>query len=142
MKITKRGQALADKIERLENPKPALEEIGKILQANTLARILFTKKGPDNKAWPAWAPSTAAARAKKGTAGHGLLYDSGNLANSIKFQVQGKQVIVGSDGSAPYGVFLQEGTPKMPARPFIGVSKEDQAEIHKVMVNFLRKGKK
>ena len=141
MKITKRGQELAKRIERLKDPAPALEEIGKILQANTLARIMFTKKGPDNKAWPAWATSTLMARIKKGNAAQGLLYDTGNLARSIKYQVQGKQVVVGSDGSAPYATYLQEGTPNMPARPFIGISRQDQAEIHREMLNFLR-GKK
>lgn len=142
MKITKTGNGLQKAIDALADPRPFLEEAGDILVANTVARIVLTKQDPKGQAWPAWATSTLIARTKKGNAGNGLLFDDGTLARSIKSQVNGKSVEVGSDGSAPYAVFLQEGTANMPARPFIGISKQDRDEVHAALVDYFRKNTK
>lgn len=140
MKIIKSGTKLQDTIAALDNPKPLLEEVGEILKASTIARILFTKQDPNGKAWAPWATSTLLSKTKRGTLSGGLLNETGALANSIKTQVASRQVTVGSD--SPYGMFLQEGTSRMPARPFIGISKEDQSEIHEAMVKFFKKAAK
>jgi len=124
-------------LRQLQNPQAALDAIGKAFVISTQNRIKNTKQSPQGVAWGAWHLSTLLGRIKKGTASRGLLYDSGNLYNSIFYQAQGPraangrfqrtQVVVGvNTGMAPYAQYLQNGTPKMVARPFIGISADDQ----------------
>lgn len=117
----------------------ALDAVGKNQQANVAARIMFTKMAPDGKAWEPWAPSTAKARARKGTAGNGILYDSGTLAQSITYQVVGRQAVISSN-AGPYAAYLQNGTQNMPARPFLGWSAQDKKEGAEIMMEHIRKG--
>lgn len=138
MKIIRKKDGILKTINALKNPQPFLEEAGQILQANTIARILFTKQSPDGTAWPAWATSTMRARQRKGNAAQGLLHDTGALSQSIRYEVRGKQVIVGSSGLM-YARFLQEGTMNMPARPFIGISRKDRGELRAALAAYLRK---
>jgi HK97 gp10 family phage protein len=46
--------------------------------------------------------------------------DYGELVRSIMFDVGDMEVEIGSIGGAPYSIFLEEGTEKMDARPFLG----------------------
>lgn len=133
-------KSLMNALNTLGSVKPALDEIGKNQQANVAARIMFTKMSPEGKAWEPWAASTAKARGKRGTAGNGLLYESGGLAESIKYMVSGEQVIISAN--APYAGYLQNGTQHMPARPFIGWSAQDKKEGAEIMMNHIRKGMK
>lgn len=138
MRYTRSVDSLQKALEALGRLGPALDAVGKNQQANVTARILFTKMAPDGKPWAPWARSTAKARMKKGNAGQGLLNDSGELSRSIRYQVSGKQVIVGSI-AGPYAEFLQFGTNKMPARPFIGWSEQDKKEAKQIMMDHLKR---
>lgn len=129
---TTRG-GLTALLNRLKNPGPALDDIGKALVASTQRRLKDTKESPAGVPWAPWTLGTLLGRIKKGNQNRGLLFDSGNLYNSINYQVQGKGVTVGVSNQAPYAVFLQNGTPKMVARPFIGVSKNDQEVIGSIL---------
>ena len=83
-------------IQDLQNPTPLLQRVGAYLKASIQNRITTTKTAPDGTPWAPWAFVTEMARERKGTAGYGLLYDSGALYNSIDYQVVGKQVIAGA----------------------------------------------
>lgn len=50
--------------------------------------------------------------------------DSGNLANSIQYDLQGTTAFVGSN--VQYAVYLEFGTRKMEARPFLFPSLEEE----------------
>lgn len=129
-------------LQQTSNTRPALEEIGRALVASTKNRIVDTKQGPSGAPWAPWATSTMLGRLKNGTASRGLLYESGKLLNSITSQVQQSrssngqfgslQVQVGSQG-VEYAQYLQNGTKNMAARPFIGISKEDQQIIRNIL---------
>ena len=138
MKIYKTGNSLQNALNALKNPKPALDKVGDILVQSTIARLLFTKKNPiTGNQWPRWALGTLKARERKGNDSQGLLVDSGRLSQSIRKQIQGRRVVVGSQG-VPYAQFLQNGTNRMPARPFIGISPEDRRDIHSAMVEYFK----
>lgn len=122
-------------LRRLKDPEPALRDISKLLKESTEKRITSTKRAPDGAPWAPWAPGTEAARNKKGNASRGLLYDSGELLRSITARVENGQAIVGTGVS--YAPFLQQGTNKMPARPFVGVSAEDQRDIQGILRRYL-----
>jgi len=60
--------------------------------------------------------------------------DYGELVRSIMFNVGNMEVEVGSIGGAPYSIFLEEGTEKMEARPFLGpaVDKHEKEILERV----------
>ncbi|MEE7478427.1 phage virion morphogenesis protein [Methylobacterium hispanicum] len=97
--------------------------VGGLVQRQTVTRIRSEKTSPDGAAWAAWARSTAA-RKKKGS---GLLVDTGRLMGSISASVAGDTAVIGTN--VFYGGYLQEGTSKMPARPFLGLSNANESEL-------------
>jgi phage virion morphogenesis protein len=131
IKVQVHAEDLETLLDKLKNPKPALQEIGRMLVASTRERIKDTKRSPENRPWAAWSNGTRLARTKRGTAARGLLYESGALLNSIQYQISGKTVIVGSN--SPYASFLQDGTDRMPARPFVGISQDDNSRIENIL---------
>lgn len=133
------GQAAADLLATLKNPVPLLKRVGQLLVDAAVGRIVAVKQDPQGNSWPAWATSTLIARQKAGTEGLGLLYNRGELAKSLYYKISGNQVSV--DSTAPYAEFLQNGTPKMPARPFMGIGPGEQEQIFEMMRNSFR-GKK
>ena len=127
---------LQEAAKKLANPGNLLHSIGQYLVSSTQARIRTTKTDPDGKPWAPWAPGTYLARAKAGTLQGGLLLNSGRLLNSVGYRVSGKTLEV--EATAPYAGFLQNGTPRMPARPFLGISKGDETAINNMLSRFLR----
>jgi HK97 gp10 family phage protein len=55
--------------------------------------------------------------------------DTGNLVNSIQVQRRQDSVVVGSMESAPYGKWLEYGTSKMSARPWLRPAFEESKKI-------------
>ena len=139
VKTTITTKKLNELLLKLKQPQPALEEIGKNLKQSTQARIRDTKLSPSGRPFAPWSFRTLVARQKDGTVNGGILYRTGKLFNSIQYQVSGQQVEVGADSSAPYARYLQYGTMKMPARPFVGFSDQDIEMIRKVLQQHLRK---
>lgn len=139
MKITRsqaQGQAAANLLATLKNPQPLLKRIGQTMVDSAVGRIVGVKQDPQGNEWAPWATSTLMARTRAGTVGGGLLYNSGRLASSIQYQIVGNQVSVMS--TVPYGTYLQNGTPNMPARPFLGIGPGEQEAIYELMRNSFR----
>ena len=97
--------------------------VGGLVQRQTVTRIRSEKTAPSGAAWAAWAASTAKRKRK----GDGLLVASGRLLGSISASVAGDTAIIGTN--VFYGAYLQEGTPKMVAREFLGLSKANESEL-------------
>ena len=114
-------------IAGLSNSAPFMAEAGKIGVHSVQDRIEKTKRDPDGRAWAPWKESTQLSRLRKGNAALGLLFDSGSLLRSIN----AKQGIgsVEIDSSAAHAGFLQDGTSRMSARPFMGWSPQDEDKI-------------
>ena len=140
---TNEVDAAVGKIVKKLNDKDMMREVGDIIVEDIKHRIAVTKKDPDDKPWKAWAPSTAKARERKGNAALGLLFDSGTLLRSITAEVKnhgskgGVSVYVGSN--TRYAEWLNDGTEKMPARPFLGVSKRAKESIDEAIHLYLSK---
>lgn len=134
----KQGVTPEEVLNKLKDPRPMLDSIGQLLVASTQARIRTTKSDPRGTPWAPWSIGTYIARARAGSLSGGLLFETGRLLNSIDYQIQGKQVIVGSSG-VPYAGFLQEGTKNMPARPFIGFSQGDNDVVKRTAERYLLK---
>jgi phage virion morphogenesis protein len=134
------SQDITALVGKLNNPRPLMDEVGRILVKAIQARITTTKVGPDGSAWAPWSPATLAARSRRGNVSRGLLYNSGNLERSIGYDNHDNRVVVGADANkAPYAAYLQEGTSRMPARPFVGISAADQSAIRSAVSKYLVK---
>jgi phage gpG-like protein len=96
---------------------PALEEIGQLL-VDSVHGTIDTEGHGDWEA-PAW------------DYGHALLQDTGALYNSIYYEIQGESVNV--DVGVSYGRYQNEGTSRIPARPFLVMQDEDQMAIEEII---------
>lgn len=114
-----------------------MKEIGKIGVADSQNRVRSTKTAPTGARWAPWSYHTMEQRRKQGNAARGLLYSSGRLLGSIYSRMKGRNVILGA--SAPYAGYLQFGTRKMPARPFLGWSDRMIGKIKKLVKKRFRK---
>lgn len=81
-------------------------------------RIRSVKKTPERQAWVPWTESTKKHRARKGTITRGLLYDEGLLLASLITHADDTHVVIGTP--VEYAGYLQDGTPNMAARPYMG----------------------
>jgi phage virion morphogenesis protein len=136
MRIDSNLKDFNKQVDKLRNPAVYLSRIGEALLQATHERIQKTKVSPDGTPWAPWASSTARARRKAGTAGTGLLFNTGALDKSLTYSVQGPKVSVHS--SSPYAQYLQNGTSRMPARPFLGIGKKEEALILDIWNKWLK----
>lgn len=132
---------LADLHREADHPRRALVQIGESLVESTKRRIELGQQ-PDGEPF---APNSPVTIARKG---HGRpLIGSGTLVNeTINYDVQGDTLIVGS--SSEYAAMQQFGGKKaefphlwgdIPPRPFLGLSLDDEAMIHKTIAEALER---
>lgn len=112
-------QIVAKKRQQIEIARTTeLQKIGRDEVRATQDRIRSSKTDPTGRSWQPWAMATLKQRRREGTAGRGLLYRTGALLNSIMYRVDRGILTIYTDAS--HARYLQFGTPKMPARPFLG----------------------
>lgn len=118
-------------------PNRLLKKIGKEEVENAEQRIRRTKRSPDGVFWQPWSYATLRSRQRRGTVPTGLLYESGTLYKGLNYKVRGRSLTIGN--SVNYAEFLQVGTNNMPARPFLGWSKQSEKAIGKMLSNEIRR---
>lgn len=130
---------LQGRIDRLANldRTALLAGIGAEVESQTRRRIEEEKAGPDGQAWPEW--SDRYARGRHG--GHSLLIGEGDLLDSIRHEVTGGHVEIGSN--LVYAAIQQFGGEEVgseiPARPYLGLSPENEADVLIVVEDFLER---
>lgn len=148
--------ALGRLSRRVEDMRPAFDQIGASLTASTLKRF-EDQKGPDGQPWKPLSADTILARLggtrrtytkgmkfRKGVAAKigalKILQDKGRLKASITWRAASDRVEIGSNlvyaaiqqlgGQAGRGVTI-------PARPFLGIDDSDKNEIGRIVENYL-----
>lgn len=143
-----------DALRRLAgfNVRPLLEAVGAEVESQTRRRIHTEKRGPDGIEWPEWSESYASHQhgvfkahkphpgQLRKAGGHSLLELTGNLLDSIQWEVRGDEVVVGSN--MVYAPTHQYGTDDVPARPFLGLSKDNADDVEQVILDFIARGLK
>ena len=131
------NEHLTDLRQRLNGDlTPLMQAIGSVLEGSTRGRFA-DKQSPNGVAWAVLMPSTV--KAKNGRSN--ILVDSGDLIRSITFHASSDSVLIGTD--RPYGKYHQTGTKKadgstkMVARPWLGLSQQDQFDINDLIVGYL-----
>lgn len=107
-----------------------MRQVGQTVREQVRRRITSEKTAPSGAAWAPLKPSTIA---RKGNAN--ILIHKGKLVGSVSSTSGGLSATVGT--SPFYGVFLQGGTRKMVARPFMGLSQANEREVETVVANFV-----
>lgn len=130
---------------------PVMSAIGALLENSTRKRF-ETKRDPEGISWAHLRATTQLSKTnaddrKAWYAGQkvlgqlkprgGILVDRGTLLKSITHHATSQSVAIGTDRL--YGKYHQTGTRTMPARPFLGVSKEDERDILRVLNDFIDK---
>lgn len=160
--------ALTELSRRTADLEPALREMGEELQDSTMRRF-ETSTGPDGQRWEPNSPTTileylsgrggaysettgrlTAKGVQAAMSKRPLIGNTRNLSGTITYQVVdgGQTLLVGSPqkyaavqqfgakarefGRAPWG--------DIPARPFLGVSDEDQTTILDILGHYLAPG--
>ena len=131
MKLNANPKVLVQSVtQKWAKQREFLEELGASFVGLAVNRIEKTKADPLGQKWAPWASSTARARRKEGTASTGLLLRSGGLRDSIEYEVQGPKVVIRS--TSKYAEYLQNGTNRMPARPFLGTGVKEEKEMKNI----------
>ena len=126
-------------LKRTSQPFALLARIGGEEAAKAKRRIADTKTDPLGDGWLPWRPGTERIREKKGNADLGQLWDSGELKNSIYFNVSADGVDIGTDDII--GLYQQDGTYGVGVgpygfhvnpRPFLGWE-PDAADVYESM---------
>ncbi len=120
---------------------PLMERIGTLVLRSTAGRF-ETKTDPSGASWEQLMPSTLQSKRNIDNSDRenvGILVEAGNLEDSFSkdsaVQVFPFSVIVGTDEK--YGKYHQVGTKHMKARPFLGLSDDDKAEIQQALNEFI-----
>lgn len=142
------SRALTELTERVGDLRTPLLDIGEYLQQATDQRFR-QQVAPDGSPWAPLSPTTLAR--KKGSR---ILRESGLLQDTLRHQVDGDELRFGTD--RPYGAVHQFGQSRgasgknrrgspipwgdIPARPFLGLSREDEDEILAIVSDYLLEG--
>ncbi|WP_036259193.1 phage virion morphogenesis protein [Meiothermus cerbereus] len=124
--------------------------VGEVLVSSTIQRF-NEQKGPDGRPWEPLAAATVAPRKKDFKKSGGLrkqalermekrkiLIQSGRLRNSITARRDGTRVAVGTNlvyaAIHQFGGLAGRGRGvRIPARPYLGISRADEAEIERIL---------
>lgn len=109
-----------------------LDAVGGIVESQTRRRIEYEKIAPDGTAWQPWSEGYAKTR----HANQSLLFASGDLDDSITFDVIGFELYVGSN--LAYARNQNEGS-TVPQRQYLGLSDANEVEVVTVIEKFFDK---
>lgn len=132
--------ALKELARKTSDVRPALREIGSSLEASTQQRFL-DEVSPEGEDWQEHAEST---QERRGAGAEKLQLDR-HLFDDIGSKVSGATLNVGVNriyGRIQHlGGFAGRGRKvEIPARPYLGVSADDEREIHSIFADHLRGG--
>ena len=119
-------------IKQSNDLTPVFRDIGEYLIESTQQRFV-EQKSPDGEAWQPLSELSLSRKTRKDK----ILTESGTLADTLTYQISGDELLFGSN--LEYAAMHQFGgitSPKsmfpnkeIPARPFLGISDEDEEEI-------------
>lgn len=139
----RQAQASLDRVAAgARNALPLFTEIGSALEGSTRERIQTTKRAPDGTPWLPLSPAWIETKRERGHS-EGILTMRGDLLNSIAFEAGDTfvDIIAGPTEYAAIHQFSgQAGRGRkvnIPARPYLGLSDEDQTEIREAADDWL-----
>ncbi|MDO5290232.1 MAG: phage virion morphogenesis protein [Pseudomonadota bacterium] len=145
--------ALGKLLQAIDRPQPMLHKIGQDLAESTMHRFA-TSSAPDGSRW---APKSAVTRRAYPYSGaKPLVGETKALATTIRYQVAGHAIMIGSgqeyaavhqfgakagslwQGRNKRGRRAKSPWGDIPARPYLGLSKQDEQSILDIVQDYLR----
>lgn len=119
----------------LGDVEPLLESLGAEIESQSRRRISEEKRAPDGEPWQPWSDAYKRTRHR----GQSLLEGEGHLVDSIRSAVSGDLLETGSP--LVYAAIQQlggtadmaRGPAGIPARPWLGISAENAADLDAVI---------
>lgn len=128
-------QARLDRLASIDR-RQLLQNIGSVVESQTRRRIESEKQSPEGQPWPKWSDRYAETRGS----GKSLLRgdSQSGLLDSIDHQVNGDEVEIGSN--LVYAATHQFGDRErgIPARPYLGLSGANAAELEEILISTLQ----
>ncbi len=120
--------------QRADNLEPVFADIAEMLLESTKQRF-DDKQSPDGTLWAALAPKTIRRKKKPGSS---ILVESGMLIDQLVTESDGHHAAIGSN--MIYAATHQFGAEErnIPARPFLGLSAQDEADIASLLLAWLQ----
>lgn len=136
--LNKLQNKLSDITNKLKGAKQFYSSVGAYIQRQTIKERFDKEQTPEGEKWKPLKPSTIKARNKRHkTSRMKILQDTGELRRSIKYEADNEKVKVGSN--LIYARTHQFGRDKIPARPFLGVTKQERQHIVKMLTQYIKK---
>lgn len=109
-------------------------DLGAILKSSTRERVATEKTSPDGEPWTPWSEAYDETRNHDA---HSLLVSEGNLLDSIQNYSTGTTIKVGSNlvYAAIHHFGGEDVDSAIPARPYLGLSAEDEEEIRALVLD-------
>ena len=122
-------------IARGESLAPMLADIGEYLDLAHRERW-DNQTSPDGEPWKPLKASTVMRKQRKGR-DRGILVESGDLRDLLRYQIEGNELAFGSDRI--YGATQQFGDEDrgIPARAWLGFSREDVLAIEDIVKDYV-----
>jgi len=121
-------------LARVQDPVRFFDWVGKRQKKIVKNRIQYTKTDPDGRQWTPWTSFTEIKRQMAGNVGQGIMWDSGALLNSVRYDVDGTfGVDIGSD--IWYAPLQQDGGGRIPSRQIFGW---EEASLPQMALAFVR----
>lgn len=144
-------ERLTEMVERMARPFGFYKNVGEYLTEVAIPRNFKTETAPDGTPWATLSPATLARYEAKGTRSVRILHASGHLQANIAARPSETEVLVGT--AVIYAGTMQFGAAQgafgrtsrngpipwgdIPARPFLGISAEDEEEIIAIAADWL-----
>jgi phage virion morphogenesis protein len=139
---------ISRKLSQMENLQPFYVNVGEHM-LNTASDRFETETAPDGTPWAALKPSTIQQRVRDGHNPLGILRASGGLRGTLSKRATGEYAQVGfnqqTESGEPLAAIHHFGadagrnqSAKIPARPVLGMSPQDEIAISEMAEEFLR----
>ncbi len=125
--------ALAQLAAVMNDLTPAFRDIGESLLNSTRERFR-TSTAPDGSRWLPLKPATLAKHRRVGVGTRPLIL-YGRLFGTLNYRATKDSVRVGTP--LEYGATHQHGRGHIPARPFLGLSADNQTEVVAILNDYL-----
>ncbi|WP_330925245.1 phage virion morphogenesis protein [Candidatus Sororendozoicomonas aggregata] len=132
-------EALASQLNQLTRVQygELMEQVGATVESQTRRRLSEEKAAPDGTPWAPLSDAWVTKKAERSSGG--ALEYQGHLVDSISYRVSGNEVAVGT--GLIYGAIHQMGGEPVglpiPARPYLGLSGDNETELNEVIGQWL-----
>ena len=136
--VNRLKQKLQSQANNLLNLQPLWQLVGMYVQKQTIKERFYKEQAPDGTKWKPLSPARIKQRMKRHKSGNmKILQDTGELRRSVQYEAKQTYVRIGSN--LIYARTHQFGRGKIPARPFLGVTPNEQQHINDMFRAYLKR---